>query len=375
MDTPPPDRPVKGRGALSNRTGRFEPLTREPVDDGWPGWAPDSLNGDHSGHSDADDDEPPPLRTTLLVDTARTIITRNQSPDVPFDRSINPYRGCEHGCVYCFARPTHAYLGLSPGLDFETKLFHKPNAPELLERELRRPGYRPTTLAVGANTDPYQPVERRLALTRQILQVLAAFSHPVGVITKSALVLRDLDILAPMAARGLAQVCVSVTTLDRGLARTLEPRAATPARRIETLRRLSEGGVPVAVLASPMIPGLNDHELERILETAAGAGARWANYILLRLPLEIAALFEEWLRAHAPHRAERVLRLMRECRGGRIYQAEFGTRMTGQGRYAELLAARFRRACARHGLNARSWQRDIRQFRPPPAPGEQLPLL
>lgn len=356
-----PNRPVKGRGTASNRSGRFEPLAREAVDDGW------SFEGA--------EDEEPPLRTHLAVDTARTIIAANDSPDIPFDRSINPYRGCEHGCVYCFARPTHAYLGLSPGLDFETRLFYKPEAAALLERELRRPGYRPAMMALGTNTDPYQPVERRLRLTRSILEVLAAFNHPVGIVTKSALVLRDLDILAPMAAKNQATVCVSVTTLDRDLARTLEPRAATPSRRLDTIARLAAAGVPVAVLASPMIPALNDMELERILKAAADAGADRANYILVRLPLEIKDLFEEWLRTHAPHRADRVLSLIRQSRGGKLYDPTFGRRMRGTGPYAEMIATRFRAATARLDLNRRHWDLDASRFMPPPATTGQLSLV
>jgi DNA repair photolyase len=359
MDEGIPDRPLKGRGAVSNRSGRFEAYGREAVDDGW-----------GSG-----EDDPPPRPTTLTADSARTIITRNQSPDIPFDRSINPYRGCEHGCVYCFARPTHAWLGLSPGLDFETRLFHKPDAPDLLRHELSRRGYRPATIALGANTDPYQPAERRLQLTRAILRVLAEAHHPVGVVTKSALILRDTDVLAPMAQRRLALVCVSVTTLDRDLARIMEPRAATPARRLETIARLTEAGVPVVALASPMIPGLNDHELESILAAAADAGARAANYILLRLPLEIAGLFEEWLRHHRPHRADRVLRLMRESRGGNLYESKFGHRMTGRGPFADLLAARFRRTCRRLGLDGRTWQLDTSQFVAPHNKNAQLSLF
>ncbi len=355
-----PDRGRKGRGAVSNHSGRYERQARVAVDDGW---------------QTADDENPPPLRTTLSVDTSRTIITRNDSPDIPFDRSINPYKGCEHGCVYCFARPTHAYLGLSPGLDFETKLFHKPDAPELLKKELRAKGYTAAPMALGANTDPYQPVERDLGLTRRILDVLDAANHPVALITKSALVLRDMDILARMAARNLAHVCISVTTLDRGLARRLEPRASTPPRRLEAIRELTRAGVPVAVLASPMIPGLTDHELEAILEAAAEAGASGANYILVRLPLEISALFEEWLRTHAPQRADRVLNLIRQCRGGTLYQPGFGKRMSGQGPYAELLAKRFRLATARLGLGGRWRELDTTAFRPPPMPGDQLSLL
>jgi DNA repair photolyase len=359
-----PDTPRKGRGAVSNRTGRFERLSAERVDDGW------------TRAPAADDDtEPDRLATTLLVDKSRSIIARNDSPDVPFDRSINPYKGCEHGCVYCFARPTHAFLGLSPGLDFETKLFHKPDAPALLDRELRKPGYEAAPIALGANTDPYQPVERSLGLTRSILEVLAAFRHPVGVITKSALIARDIDILGPMAEARLAAACVSVTTLDRDLARRMEPRAATPARRLETIRRLADAGVPTAVLASPMIPGLNDHEMEAILGAAADAGAVRANYILLRLPLEIAGLFAEWLEAHAPKRARRVMSLIKESRGGKVYESGFGTRMKGRGPHAELLAARFRRTVRRLGLDKPAWDLDTTRFRPPPRAGDQLSLL
>jgi DNA repair photolyase len=357
-----PDRPRKGRGAVSNPGGRFEPLSRAAVDDGW----------------EVAEEDPPPLRTVVRTDTSRTVIARNDSPDVPFDRSINPYRGCEHGCVYCFARPTHAYLGLSPGLDFETRLFAKDDAPALLERELRRPGYEPRPIMLGANTDPYQPVERDREITRGILRVLDAFNHPVAIATKSVLVCRDLDILAPMAARGLASVGVSVTTLDHRLARTMEPRAATPARRLEAITRLSEAGVPVSVLAAPMIPGLNDAELESILKASARAGAGSAAYILLRLPLELKDLFTEWLRAHVPNRAERVLGLMRESRGGRLYVAEFGSRMRGTGVHAELLEKRFELACRRLGLRtARPPEAALETglFSPPPTAGDQLTLL
>ncbi|MGQ9370503.1 PA0069 family radical SAM protein [Azospirillum sp. ST 5-10] len=355
-----PDRVHKGRGAVGNPDGRYERTTRTAVDDGW---------------GSASDDDLPPLRTTLSVDTSRTILARNDSPDVPFDRSVNPYRGCEHGCIYCFARPSHAYLGLSPGLDFETRLFHKPNAPELLARELRARGYRPTTIALGANTDPYQPVERGLGLTRRVLEVLEAHRHPVGIVTKSALILRDLDLLAGMAARTLVHVCVSVTTLDRDLARRMEPRAATPGRRLDTIRRLADAGVPVAVLVSPVVPGLTDHEMEAILEAAAAAGARGANTILIRLPGELAALFEAWLREHVPDRADRVLGLIRDCRGGALYQTGFGVRMTGGGAYAAMLARRFALARRRLGLGERWGGLDTSQFRVPPAAGDQLSLL
>lgn len=355
-----PDIPRKGRGAVSNRSGRYEREARVAVDDGWGSWQ---------------DEELPPLRTTLLVDSSRSIITRNQSPDVPFDRSINVYRGCEHGCVYCFARPTHAYLGLSPGLDFETVLYHKPNAPELLDRELRARSYRVETIAMGTNTDPYQPVERELALTRRVLEVLDSFNHPVSLVTKSALILRDLDILGRMAARNLAHVCISVTTLDRELARTMEPRASTPSKRLEAIRRLADAGVPVSVMASPMIPGLTDHELEEIVGAAAAAGASGANYILVRLPLEISGLFEEWLHSHVPNRADRVLNLIRQCRGGDLYRSGFGERMRGEGPYAALLSARFKRLVTALGLGGRWLPLDRAAFRPPPRAGDQLPLF
>lgn len=366
-----PDRPVKGRGAAGNRTGRFEPHARVAVDDGWgdDGWGEDGRGAGDEPWS------PPPLRTTLTADHARTVIARNDSPDVPFAQSVNPYRGCEHGCVYCFARPTHAYLGLSAGLDFEARLFHKPDAPELLDAELRKPGYRPRTIALGSNTDPYQPVERGTGLTRRILEVLSAFRHPVGIVTKSALVARDIDVLAPMAERGLAQVGVSITTLDRDLARTMEPRAATPTRRLETIRRLSDAGIPVAVLFSPMIPALNDHEMERVLEAAADAGAVAAGTILLRLPLEIADLFTEWVEAHVPGRARHVLSLIRQSRGGATYRAEFGARMKGDGPYADMLQARFAKATRRLGLTDRWPELDVAQFRPPPRAGDQLALF
>jgi DNA repair photolyase len=355
-----PDRPRKGRGAVSNRSGRFEAVARIRTDDGWT--------------ADPEED-PPAVATTLTVDASRTIVTRNESPDVPFDRSINPYKGCEHGCVYCFARPTHAYLGLSPGLDFETRLFWKPDAPTLLDRELRRAGYEPRTLALGANTDAYQPVERDLRLTRRIIEVLSAFRHPFGIITKSALVLRDLDLIAPMAAEGLAGVSVSVTTLDRDLARRMEPRASTPAKRLEAIRRLADAGVPVAILASPMIPALNDHELEAILAAGAEAGATAANTILLRLPLELAGLFEEWLRTHVPDRADRVLSLIRQSRGGSLYRSAFGERMAGTGPHADLLRARFRAAVRRYGLGGRRWGLRTDLFRVPPAAGDQMSFL
>ncbi len=349
----------KGRGAASSRTGRYEARQRVRGDDGWPG----------------DGEDPPPLRTELGVDTARKVISHNTSPDVPFDRSINPYRGCEHGCIYCFARPTHAYYGLSPGLDFETKLFHKPDAPEILARELRRPNYAPTLIALGTNTDPYQPIERGLKLTRRILQVLAEFRHPFAIVTKSPLVTRDLDIIAPMAADGLAAVTISVTTLDRTLARRMEPRAATPLKRLAAIRMLADAGVPAGVLAAPMIPALNDAELEMILAAAKEAGAAYADYTLLRLPLEIRDLFVEWLEAHYPDRAGHVMALVRDTRGGADYDSAWGQRRSGTGVYADLLAKRFRLARRKLGLDKRIVEFDTAQFKPPPARGDQLSLL
>ncbi|WBV43568.1 PA0069 family radical SAM protein [Pseudoroseomonas cervicalis] len=343
----------KGRGATSNPAVRFDRLALEAFDDGW-----QTLEEAFG--------ELPPLPTTLTRDAARSAIAWNSSPDVGFDRAVNPYRGCEHGCVYCYARPSHAYLGLSPGLDFETKLQFKPEIGALLEKELRKPGYVPRPIALGSNTDPYQPVERRLKLTRTVLEVLDRFGHPVTIVTKSAGVLRDLDILQRLAARRLVRVCLSVTTLDPALARILEPRAATPARRLDALARLSEAGVPTAVLAAPMIPAVNDMELERILERAASAGATRGGYVLLRLPLEIAGLFEDWLREHMPDRADKVLSLVRQTRGGRVYDSDFAQRMSGTGPYAEMLARRFRVAAQRLGLGKREGESlDCTAFRPP----------
>jgi DNA repair photolyase len=346
--------PRKGRGAISNPAVRFEGTSRDAFDDGW--------------GTLADLADLPPLPTTLIRETAKSALAWNDSPDIGFDRSINPYRGCEHGCVYCYARPSHAYVGYSPGLDFETKLLFKPDLPALLEKELRRPGYVARPVALGANTDPYQPVERTLMITRQVLEVLERFGHPVTIVTKSAGVLRDLDILRRMAARNLAHVCLSVTTLDANLARRMEPRAASPLRRLQAMRVLAAAGVPVGVLAAPMIPGLNDAELERILSESCKAGATRAGYVLLRLPLEIRQLFEEWAQAHFPDRAARILALVRETRGGRAYDSRFGIRQTGTGAYADMLARRFQMAAARLGLggtNARSQPLDCSQFAPP----------
>ena len=330
----------KGRGAASNPPVRFEPARREAFDDGWA-----TLEQSFA--------ELPPLPTSLTEDRAKSALSYNESPDLGFDRSINPYRGCEHGCIYCYARPSHAYLGFSPGLDFETRLMFKPDIAALLEKELRKPGYQPRPIALGANTDPYQPVERQLGLTRAVLEVLDRFSHPVTIVTKSAGVLRDADILQRLAARNLVRVCLSITTLDPALARIMEPRAATPARRLQAVRELTAAGVPTAILAAPMIPAVNDMELEKLLEQGAAAGATSAGYVLLRLPLEIKQLFEEWLARHMPDRAARVLSLIRQTRGGALYDSRFGQRQTGSGPYAELLARRFAVAMRRLGLEKR----------------------
>ncbi len=353
-------RRLRGRGALSNASGRYERETRVLVDDGW---------------RCENEEELPPLKTEVMRDATRTIITRNNSPDISFDQSINPYRGCEHGCIYCFARPTHAYLGLSPGADFETRLFAKPNAAELLARELAAPGYVPKAIAMGTNTDPYQPTEKRMRITRSILEVLRDFNHPVGIVTKSSLVLRDLDILAPMAERGLAKVAVSVTTLDRKLARTMEPRAATPSRRLETIRVLTEAGVPTGVMFAPVIPALNDEEMEAVLAAAKDAGAASAGYVLLRLPLEIKDLFREWLETNMPDRAKHVMSLVRQMRGGKDYDSTWHTRMRGTGPYAELIARRFQMAVKRLGLNRTSVPLVLNRFGRPAQLGEQLAFL
>ena len=330
-----PDRARKGRGAVSNRSGRFEPLAGVKTDDGW--------------HT-AEDLAAEKLRTTVTDEHPKTIIATNQSPDIPFARSINPCRGCEHGCVYCYARPTHAYHGLSAGLDFETRLFAKPDAARLLEAEFRKPNYKPQTIQLGANTDPYQTIERTRRITRGVIEVMHRYNHPLGITTKSDLVLRDLDLLAPMAARGLVGVAVSITTLDAKLARTMEPRCPRPEKRLNAVRELSHAGVPVAVMTAPMIPGLNDHEIEDLLAAAADAGAVAAEYVMLRLPLEIHGLFEEWLAAHVPDRAKKVMSLVRETRGGKVYDSAWGERMKGSGVYADLIKARFRAARKRYGF-------------------------
>ncbi|HEV2558385.1 MAG TPA: PA0069 family radical SAM protein [Microvirga sp.] len=348
----------RGRGSAANPAGRFESVEREAFDDGW-----------------EIDEEAFALPTEVIVEKARTIITRNDSPDISFDRSINPYRGCEHGCAYCFARPTHAFQGLSPGLDFETKIFAKTNAAELLEKELRAPGYEPRSIALGANTDPYQPVERRFRITRQVLEVLSRTNHPVGIVTKSALVARDIDILAPMAERRLAKVAVSVTTLDPKLHRALEPRAASPQKRLDTIRRLSEAGIPVTVLVAPIIPAINEHEIEAILKAAHGAGAREAGYVLLRLPHELKDLMRDWLQEHYPAKLKHVLSIVRQSHGGKDYDPQWRTRQTGVGPFAWLAGRRFETATARLGFNARRLKLRADLFTPPAEETGQLALF
>jgi DNA repair photolyase len=348
----------RGRGALANPTGRFEPAQREAFDDGW----------------DAED-ELPPLQTEVIIEKPRTIIARNDSPDISFDRSINPYRGCEHGCVYCFARPTHAFQGLSPGLDFETKIFAKPNAAELLEKELRAPRYEPKTIALGANTDPYQPVERRFRITRGILEVLDRANHPVGIVTKSSLVTRDIDILSRMADRQLAKVAVSITTLDPKLARAMEPRAASPARRLETVRRLSDAGIPVSVLVAPIIPAINDHEIEDILKAAYRAGAREAGYVLLRLPHELKDMMRDWLVDHYPAKLNHVFSLLQDSHGGKDYDSSWRTRQTGVGPFAWMIGRRFETATGRLGFNKNRLRLRTDLFVPPVKETGQLDLF
>ena len=348
----------RGRGALSNRAGRFEAERREHFDDGW-----ESL-----GDLDA-------FKTEVHEEPARTIITRNDSPDISFDRSINPYRGCEHGCVYCYARPTHCFLGHSAGLDFETKLYAKPNAAQLLERELAHPRYEPETIALGTNTDPYQPIERERKITRSILEVLERTRHPVGIVTKSALVVRDIDILERMAKQGLAHVALSVTTLDRRVARAMEPRAATPAKRVEAIRMLSAAGIPTTAMVAPIIPAINDSEIETILETVREAGAVAAGYVLLRLPLEIKTLFREWLAAEFPDRADRVIHLMQSMHGGRDYVSDWGVRQRGTGPYAQQIGLRFRLAKKRLGFPEDREPLRTDLFQRPVLAGQQMRLF
>lgn len=349
---------LKGRGTGSKVDPRYLAHTREAVDDGW--------------YREA---EPGRIATTVKVEHPRTIISRNRSPDVPFEVSVNPYRGCEHGCVYCFARPTHAYLDLSPGIDFESRLFAKPDAPELLRRELGKPGYRCTPLAMGTNTDPYQPIERRWEITRRVLEVLSEARHPVSIVTKASLVERDIDLLAPMAERGLVQVFLSVTSLDNDLARRMEPRAAAPARRLETLTRLHGAGIPVGVMFAPVIPFINDADMEAVLEKAMAAGAESAGYVILRLPHEIKQLFRDWLKVHAPDRETHVMNVISDLRGGRENDPRFHSRMRGTGQYADLIRQRFQRACRRLDLNRKQRKLDVSRFRPPGIEGVQQSLF
>ena len=355
----------RGRGAAANVANRYERTHAEAFDDGW-----DTIAAETAA--------PPPVHTNLTRDATKTALAWNTSPDLGFDRAVNPYRGCEHGCIYCYARPSHAWLGLSPGLDFETELTFKPEVAKLLERELAKPGYTPRPITLGSNTDPYQPVERTLGLTRSVLELLDRTNHPVSIVTKSAGVLRDLDILGRLAERGLVRVWLSVTTLDPELARRMEPRAATPTRRLAALRGLADAGIPAGVLAAPMVPGLNDAELERIMAAASEAGARHAGYVLLRLPLELREMFETWLHQHYPQRARHVLNLIRETRGGAYYQSSWGKRQTGTGAYAGLLGQRFDRALRKFGLTSERDRLETSLFTPPIAerkPDRQLALL
>ncbi|MGB6105920.1 MAG: PA0069 family radical SAM protein [Pusillimonas sp.] len=353
--------PIKGRGSISNRTSRFEPLQRVSFDDEW-----------EAGRQGNDEARP---ATTVAKETAKSIISRNDSPDIPFEQSINPYRGCEHGCIYCYARPTHAYLNHSPGLDFETKLYAKHNAAELLRKALSHPSYIPKLIALGANTDPYQPIERRLRITSSILEVLREFNHPVAITTKSASVTQDIDILAQMAGKNLVRVYMSVGSLDGAIARTLEPRASAPGARLNALRKLAESGIPTGVIVAPVIPSLTDHDMEKILFSAKDAGARHAAYVLLRLPLEVRDLFREWLAAHHPLKEAHVMNLIRQMRGGKDNDPDFRTRMSGTGIFADLLRQRFKRACSKAGLNQDRPALSTAHFRPPPEARSQLDLF
>ncbi|HEU4707803.1 MAG TPA: PA0069 family radical SAM protein [Methylophilaceae bacterium] len=349
----------KGRGTVSNTVGRFEQLERVEIDDGW-----DNL-----------DEELNPVKTEVIIDSTRTIINYVNSPDISFDRSINPYRGCEHGCTYCFARPTHTYLGYSAGLDFESRILIKPDAAELLRKELAKPGYKCAPIAMGTNTDPYQPLERKHQITRSILEVLAEYKHPVTIVTKNALVERDIDILGPMAAEGLARVFVSVTTLNKDICRTLEPRAAAPHRRLEAIKALNDAGIPTGVMTAPILPVLTDTEMESILEAATKAGAKYAGYVLLRLPLEVAPLFEEWLKTYFPLKAEHVMSIVKQSRGGKAYDAAFFERQRGTGLFADMIAQRFKLATKRLGLNLDRPAMNTKAFTPPRPTTPQMSLF
>ena len=353
-----PGQRARARGAGSNATGRFEPRATVAYDDGWDIGEEDRL-----------------IRTEISIERSRSALTYNRSPDIPFDRSVNPYRGCEHGCTYCFARPSHAYLNLSPGLDFETRLIARPGIDRVLDRELRGKTYQVATVAIGTNTDPYQPCEAELRVMRSLLKVLSDFNHPAAITTKGTLIERDIDLLAPMAAKGLLRVGISVTTLDRGLSRALEPRAAAPHRRLQTIRRLADAGIPVRVMVAPVIPGLTDAELDPILEAAADAGATGASWIMLRLPREVSPLFSEWLATHVPDRAAKVMSRVREVHGGKDYDADWGRRMRGEGVWADLVAQRFALALGRYGLAKDMHPLRCDLFRPPPRAGDQLSLF
>ncbi len=352
------ERRARGRGSMLNPSGRFEAFSRTDLDDGW-----------------QTIDDLPAFKTEVQIERARSIISKNTSPDISFDQSINPYRGCEHGCVYCFARPTHAYSGLSAGLDFESRLFAKPDAAKLLEREISRPGYVVKPIAIGTNTDPYQPIERKWLIMRSILEVLERHNHPVGIVTKSSLVVRDMEILARMAEKGLAKVALSVTTLDRTLSRSMEPRCPTPSKRLEAIKHLSDAGIPTSVMIAPIIPGLNDHEIERILDATHGMGAREAGYVLLRLPLEVAPIFKEWLLRHYPERYRHVMSLIRSMRGGKDYDADWNKRMRGTGPYAWQISRRIEMACKRLEMNTSRLQLRSDLFVNPNPPAKQLSLL
>lgn len=349
---------AKGRAAQSNRPGRFERFDRDRIDDGW-----------------SQEDTQPTLRTDVSIERPRKVITRNTSPDLSFDRSINPYRGCEHGCIYCFARPTHAYLGLSPGLDFETRLIARPEASDILAKELRAKSYKPRLIAIGTNTDPYQPIEKEHQIMRRILKVLNDFNHPVGIVTKGTLIERDIDIIEEMATKGLVRVGISLTTLDASVSRKMEPRVPSPKRRLQTIQRLSDAGVQVRLMASPVVPGLTDHELEALLEAGAEAGAIAASWILLRLPREVAPLFKEWVEAEFPNHANKILGKVRESHGGKDYDAEWGKRLRGEGHYAQLISHRFKLACRRLGLQNDLPPLRTDLFQVPSQAGDQLSLF
>lgn len=358
-----PPLPEKGRGARSNVSGRYENEKRESVDDGW------------THDIQCGDDDLPPLRTEVTLETPRKIVTFNKSPYVGFDRSINPYRGCEHGCIYCFARPTHAYMGLSPGLDFETRLFAKPSAPKLLEKELADKNYKPRTIAMGTNTDPYQPIERKFQIMRGILAVFSKFNHPVTILTKAHLITRDIDLLAPMAEKNLTRTMVSITTQDKKLARSMEPRASAPAKRFDAIKALADAGVPVGIMTGPMIPGLNDDEMETIMEKAADLGARFSAFTVLRLPLEVSPLFQEWLEAFAPTRAKRIMGHIRDMNGGRDYDPHWSRGREIKTPYARLIGQRNAKARHRLGFDRERAPLDLSQFRVPAAVSGQLSLF